>query len=94
MIEFNGERITGIREKTLYSVFVNAGIYVLSLEAVAQMDKEEFFDMPQPFDELIAAGKKTTVFPVREHWLDIGRMDNFQRAPEEYGEMFADGKDL
>ena len=90
VIDFDGEQITGIREKPSYSFFVNAGIYVLNPEAVARVDKEEFFDMPQLFDELIASGKKTTVFPVREYWLDIGRMDDFQRAQEEYGEMFTD----
>ena len=94
VIDFDGEQITGIREKPSYSFFVNAGIYVLSPEAVAQVNKEEFFDMPQLFDELVTAGKKTTVFPVREYWLDIGRMDDFQRAQEEYGELFTDGKDL
>ncbi len=94
VIDFDGVKITGIREKPSYSFFVNAGIYVLSPEAVARVDKEEFFDMPQLFDELVAAGKKTTVFPVREYWLDIGQMDDFQRAQEEYGEMFTDGKDL
>ena len=88
VIDFNGERIAAIREKPSYSFFVNAGIYVLSPEAVACVNKEEFFDMPQLFDALIAAGKKTTVYPVREYWLDIGRMDDFQRAQEEYGEMF------
>ena len=93
VIDFDGERITGIREKPSYSFFVNAGIYVLSPEAVARVDKEEFFDMPQLFDKLMAAGKKTTVYPVREYWLDIGRMDDFQRAQEEYGAMFTDGED-
>ena len=90
VIDFDGERITGIREKPSYSFFVNAGIYVLSPEVVAQVDKEEFFDMPQLFNELVVAGKKTTVFPVREYWLDIGRMDDFQRAQEEYRAMFTD----
>ena len=93
VIDFDGERIAAIREKPSYSFFVNAGIYVLSPEAVARVDKEEFFDMPQLFDELVAAGQKTTVYPVHEYWLDIGRMDDFQRAQEEYGEMFTDGKD-
>ena len=91
MIDFDGERIEAIREKPSYSFFVNAGIYALSPEAVARVDKEEFFDMPQLFNALVEDGKKTTVYPVREYWLDIGRMDDFERAQEEYGEMF-DGK--
>lgn len=94
VIDFDGEKITGIREKPSYSVFVNAGIYVLSPEAVVRVDREEFFDMPQLFDELVAAGEKTTVYPVREYWLDIGRLDDFQRAQAEYVEKFTDEKDF
>ena len=88
VIDFDGERITAIREKPSYSVFVNAGIYTLSPEAVARVDKEEFFDMPQLFDLLVAEGKKTTVYPVREYWMDIGRIDDFRKAQKEYGELF------
>ena len=91
VIDFDGERIEAIREKPSYSFFVNAGIYALSPEAVARVDKEEFYDMPQLFNALVEDGEKTTVYPVREYWLDIGRMDDFERAQEEYGEMF-DGK--
>lgn len=90
VIDFDGEQIKGIREKPSQSYFVNAGIYVLSPEAVAHVDKEEFFDMPQLFEALISEGKKTTVFPVREYWLDIGRIADFERAQEEYGEMFVE----
>ena len=94
VIDFDEEqRIAAIREKPSYSFFVNAGIYVLSPEAVACVNKEEFFDMPQLFNALVEGGKKTTVYPVREYWMDIGRMDDFERAQEEYEEMFTEEKD-
>ncbi len=93
VIDFDGERIKGIREKPSYSFFVNAGIYALSPEAVARVDKEEFFDMPQLFNSLIEKGRKTTVYPVREYWLDIGRKDDFERAQEDYGGIFMEGKE-
>ncbi len=92
VIDFDGDRIQAIREKPSYSFFVNAGIYVLNPEAVARVDKEEFFDMPQLFDALLAEGKKTTAYPIREYWLDIGRMDDFERAQEDYGDMIAEGR--
>lgn len=88
VIDFDGERIEAIREKPSYSFFVNAGIYVLSPEAVARVDKEAFFDMPQLFNTLITHGKKATVYPVRGYWLDIGRMDDFERAQEDYKGIF------
>ena len=93
VIDFDGERIKAIQEKPSHSVFVNAGIYVLSPEAVAHVDKEAFFDMPQLFEVLISEGKKTTAFPVREYWLDIGRMGDFTRAQEEYRNIFVEEKE-
>ena len=93
VIDFDGERIKAIKEKPSHSFFVNAGIYVLSPEAVAHVAKEEFFDMPQLFEALISEGKKTTIFPVYEYWLDIGRMDDFYRAQEEYGGLFDEEKE-
>ena len=88
VINFDGEKIVSIEEKPEQSFFVNAGIYVLSPEAVARVNKEEFFDMPELFNEIIAAGERTTVYPVREYWLDIGRLDDFERAQTEYNGLF------
>lgn len=83
VINFDGERIVSIEEKPEQTFFVNAGIYVLSPEAVAKVNKEEFFDMPELFNEIIVAEEKTTVYPVREYWLDIGRLDDFEKANRE-----------
>ena len=88
VINFDGEKIVSIEEKPEQSFFVNAGIYVLSPEAVKRVNKEEFFDMPELFNEVIASGQKTTVYPIREYWLDIGRLDDFERAQTEYGDVF------
>lgn len=88
VINFDGEKIVSIEEKPEQSFFVNAGIYVLSPEAVARVNEEEFFDMPDLFNEIIDAGEKTTVYPIREYWLDIGRIDDFERAQTEYEGIF------
>lgn len=87
VINCDGERIVSIEEKPEQSYFVNAGIYVLNPEVVAKVDKEEFFDMPELFAEIIGEGKKASIYPVREYWLDIGRMDDFKRAQMEFGKF-------
>ena len=88
VIEYDGEKIVSIQEKPLQSFFVNAGIYALSPKAVARIDREEFFDMPELFNQIIVDGEKTTAFPIREYWLDIGKLDDFERAQSDYNRMF------
>ena len=52
------------------------------------MPKDEFYDMPTLFDKLIQMNENTISFPIREYWIDIGRMDEYEKANKEYHEMF------
>lgn len=84
VVRLNGTRIEGIEEKPVQKFFVNAGIYVLSPQALDHLPAETFFDMPILFEHLIAAGKTVAAYPLREYWLDIGRLDDFERAQREW----------
>lgn len=87
VIETNGTDLTAIKEKPIQRSFVNAGIYVLSPEVFDYIPNETFYDMPTLFEKLMELGKKTTAFPIHEYWLDIGQVDDFQRANEQYKEL-------
>ncbi|MHB8099928.1 MAG: hypothetical protein ACYDD5_10130 [Sulfuricurvum sp.] len=50
--------------------------------------QNEFYDMPTLFETLIQESKKTISFPIREYWLDIGRMEEYERANSEYHGVF------
>jgi dTDP-glucose pyrophosphorylase len=88
VIEIDDSQITSIKEKPIQKFFVNAGIYVLSPKILKNIPKDKFYDMPTLFDELINKGEKTLSFPVHEYWLDIGQMDEFQQAQNEYFRVF------
>ncbi|MDN3614787.1 nucleotidyltransferase family protein [Vibrio gallaecicus] len=78
VVEAEDNKITGLVEKPTYRFHVNAGIYVIDKEIVADVAKNECLDMPALFESLI--GNNAHVFPFHEYWLDIGRMDDFKRA--------------
>ena len=85
VVQLDGTRIEAIEEKPVQKFFVNAGIYALSPEALDHLPAETFFDMPTLFEHLIVTGKTTAAYPLREYWLDIGRLDEFERAQREWG---------
>lgn len=89
VVTLNKHRILTIEEKPVQRFFVNAGIYVLEPETLALIPKDSYYDMPTLFEQLVAREQETAVFPIREYWLDIGRMDDFQRAEGEFGKVFA-----
>lgn len=80
VVEGCGERVTGIVEKPVHSFFVNAGIYVVSPQAIARARPARRLDMPDLVDTLIREGSTVSMFPVHEYWIDIGRPDDFETA--------------
>lgn len=87
VIETEGTDLISIKEKPVHRSFVNAGIYVLSPEVLEYIPEDTFYDMPTLFAKLIEQGKKTSVFPIHEYWLDIGQIDDFNRANQKYKEF-------
>jgi dTDP-glucose pyrophosphorylase len=83
VIKSDGHRITQIVEKPVQRCFISAGIYMLSPELIQRVAPGERIDMPTLLEREIGAGRSVNMFPVHEYWLDIGRMEDFQRAQQE-----------
>lgn len=88
VIETKGSEITSIKEKPIHTFFVNAGIYTLSPQVFEYIPKNEFYDMPTLFGDMIKDKLKMISFPVHEYWLDIGRMSDFEQAQSEFTDVF------
>jgi dTDP-glucose pyrophosphorylase len=80
--------IRSIEEKPIQRFFVSAGIYMLSPEVLSYIPRDSFYDMPTLFTELITNKMTALSFPIREYWLDIGRMEELERAKSDYAYVF------
>ncbi|MDF1613502.1 nucleotidyltransferase family protein [Desulfurivibrio dismutans] len=93
VVNVEKHRLTNITEKPVQSFFINAGIYVLEPKILEYIPADTFFDMPQLFDTVLQNKQEAAVFPLREYWLDIGHMTDFERAQGEFGTFFAEPKE-
>jgi dTDP-glucose pyrophosphorylase len=82
--------ILSIDEKPIREFFVSAGIYIFESSCLDLIPENEFYDMPTLFEKLIEDKEKTVPFPIREYWLDIGRIDEYEKANQEFYNL---GKD-
>ena len=83
-----GYRIEELTEKPVQRHYVNAGIYVLSPEALQLVPDQKFYDMPSLFQRLMEMRRPVGSFPLRDYWIDIGRIEDLERATAEFAEMF------
>ncbi len=88
VVDFDDHRLLGIREKPTQKFFVNAGVYLLDPSVLDHLDGNEAVDMPTLIERTVIAGKPSVVFPLREYWIDVGRLDDLQRASDEFQRIF------
>jgi dTDP-glucose pyrophosphorylase/predicted transcriptional regulator len=88
VIDLDDHRLLGIREKPTQKFFVNAGVYLLDPGVLDHLSGKEAVDMPTLIERTIVAGKQSVVFPLREYWIDVGRLDDLQRASDEFQRFF------
>lgn len=88
VVNIDGSSITSIDEKPTHRFFVNAGIYILEPKVLENLTSGMHKDMTDLFQILIDDQKQTSVFPVREYWLDIGQHEDLDRANLEFDENF------
>ncbi len=81
-------RIEELEEKPVHQALVNAGIYVLSPEALPFVPHDTFFDMPELFATLIDDGKLVCHHRLDGYWIDIGRHEDYHKANGDFPEIF------
>lgn len=80
VISTEGIDAVRIVEKPSVRHFVNAGIYLVQPGVCQMVPGDCAFDMPDLITSLIEAHKRVVCFPIREYWLDVGQMEQYERA--------------
>jgi len=88
VVKVDGIDILKIEEKPIHNFFVSGGIYILNPKILKYIPNDQFYDMPTLFERLIDKNERCISFPIREYWLDIGQLEEYKRANDEYGEVF------
>jgi dTDP-glucose pyrophosphorylase len=80
--------IETIEEKPVQHFVVSAGIYVLSPQVLPLVPRGRFFDMPALFSAILTHGMKTRCHHIDGYWLDIGRLPDYERANQDFSNLF------
>lgn len=88
VVDIDNGRVRSIDEKPVQRFFVNAGIYVLESDVIDLIPVGQFFDMTDLFAKVVENGHDTMAFPIHEYWLDVGRIDDLDRANLEFESNF------
>jgi dTDP-glucose pyrophosphorylase len=79
-VEVDGNQLTNLVEKPVLEKFINAGVYVLSPEAVESVPNNTMFPVTNIFEKGLNENKSCGAFHIQEEWIDIGRPNQLKAA--------------
>lgn len=75
-------RITGLREKPVYTNYANAGIYIIHTNSLRKIPKNTFYNITDLLEDLISEEQLVIHNPIVGYWIDIGQHQDYLNAQE------------
>lgn len=79
VVNSDNNMIQSMTEKPSYYFDINTGIYVISPALLNQVEPK-FVGMPTILEQQISIDQKVASYPLHEYWLDIGHIEDYNRA--------------
>ena len=90
VVEVAGDRLTTLSEKPRLDLRINGGIYVIEPAMLARIPRGRVFDATDLVRLLLEDRGHVAAFPIRDYWLDVGRLDDFHKADRDVAEGLLD----
>lgn len=75
-------------EKPTITHLVSMGVYVFEPTVLKYIKPNEYLDFPDIIKKLISKGETVNGYVYDGHWLDIGRIDDYERANKEIDKIY------
>ncbi|QQS35540.1 MAG: NTP transferase domain-containing protein [Ignavibacteriales bacterium] len=87
-IYFKGDYVTNLEEKPDIITYALAGIYVMKPEILDLIPDNQYYGMDTLMKSMLGKNIPISKWEIKEYWLDIGRVDDFEQAQETFKAHF------
>jgi len=86
----DGDYITRVEEKPDLKVEIVAGIYIMKPAVFDLIPSGEYFGMDMLIKKMLKKKMPVAKYLLKEYWIDIGRIEDYEKAEEAYDNHFKD----
>lgn len=87
-IFFEGDFVTDIQEKPNFELYILAGVYIMTPEIFRHIPYNKPLGMDVLIKNLLAKNIPIPKYGINEYWLDIGRINDYEKAQDSYETLF------
>jgi NDP-mannose synthase len=89
-IFFKGDFVEEVEEKPDIVMYILAGIYIMRPEILSYIPENTAFGMDKLIRNLLSAQQKVAKYDLKEYWLDIGRINDYEKAQIDFKNNFGE----
>jgi len=83
-----GDYVVGIEEKPNIETTILAGVYIFKPEVLNYIPSGTYYGMDTLIKDLLASQIKIAKYQIYEYWIDIGQIEDYEKAQEVYNNHF------
>lgn len=83
-VNSEGDYITDIEEKPNFKLEILSGIYVLKPPVFDIIPENTYYGIDSLIKDMLSKNQKVSKYLMKEYWLDIGQIDDYQMAQDAY----------
>lgn len=80
VLETTNGHVMSFKEKPTFTYYSNGGIYLMKREVLEFVPKNSMFNATDLIERLISEKRTVHSYPLHGYWLDIGKIEDFNRA--------------
>jgi NDP-sugar pyrophosphorylase family protein len=80
--------IIDVHEKPNLKMEILAGVYIMKPQIFSHIPEQRYYGVDTLIKDMLAANEKIGRYLMKDYWLDIGRIDDYETAQEVYKEHF------
>lgn len=82
ILKIKNDKLINYLEKPTYNFDVSMGVYVFNKRVIKEINKNKKMDIPDLILKMKKKKKKIRIFKGNYYWLDIGRVEDYEKATE------------
>lgn len=88
VLETSDNRVLSFSEKPEYTFYTNAGIYILNKNLLTRIPKNTVYHATDLMQDVLDKKEKLVQYSLHGLWMDIGRMEDYERAQLEIKHLY------
>lgn len=89
VLETEGKKVTGVREKPELQCLINGGVYCLNPEVINLIPENSYFEITDLINTCLDKGLPVGSYEIQDYWMDIGRQEDYYQLNNDYLEIAA-----